>query len=66
MDIETPLKYREAYRAYGVLKRKGSTILLRDLDQLSPKETAKIDYVKQLGVTAEEIAKAAGRSNGKE
>lgn len=65
-DTDTPLKYREAYRAYGILKRRGTPVLLRDLDQLSPKETAKIDYVKQMGVTPEEIARAAGRMNGKE
>jgi hypothetical protein len=67
MDIDTPLKYREAYRAYGVLKREGSKIFLRDLDQFAPKETAKLDYVKRMGVTAERIARAAGRpSDGKE
>lgn len=61
MDIDTPLKQREANRAYGVLKRQGTPILIRDLDKFPPKETAKIDYVKKMGVTAEEIAKAAGR-----
>lgn len=61
VDTDTPLKYREAYRAYGVLKREGTTILLRDLDQFAPKEIARLDYVKNLGVTAERIARAAGR-----
>jgi hypothetical protein len=63
IDTDTPLKYREAYRAYGVLKREGSKIFLRDLDSFAPKETAKLDYVKQMGVTAERIARAAGRTD---
>jgi DNA-directed RNA polymerase specialized sigma24 family protein len=61
MDIDTPLGYREAYRAYGALKRRGLRVLLRDLDGIPPKEAAKFEYMKQMGVTAEEIAKAAGR-----
>jgi hypothetical protein len=63
LDTDTPLRYREAYRAYGVLKREGTKILLRDLDSFAPKETAKLEYVKRMGVSAERIARAAGRGH---
>lgn len=66
MDTQTPLKYREAQRAYGILKRQRTVILIRDLDQFAPEEIAKLPYVKQMGVSAEDIARAAGRQNGRE
>jgi hypothetical protein len=61
MDTDTPLNSREAYRAYGELKRQGVRVLLRDLDKMPPKEAAKLEIMKAFKVTAEEIAKAAGR-----
>jgi DNA-directed RNA polymerase specialized sigma24 family protein len=63
MDIDTPLGYREAYRAYGALKRRGLRVLLRDLDGIPPRETAKFEQMKAFGITAEDIAKAAGRDD---
>ena len=61
MDTDTPLNSREAYRAYGKLKQQGVRVLLRDLDRIPPKEAAKLEVMKAFSVTAEDIAKAAGR-----
>lgn len=62
-DVEAPLSQIEAGMIITVLSRQKKRMLYRELVGFSPKEAAETESAKRYKITAEDIARAAGRNS---
>jgi group I intron endonuclease len=60
--INERLSFPESHRVYEYLRVNRKKIVLREVDMFSPVEIAQLDCVVQMGMTAEDVARVAGRT----